>query len=64
MRQALSALLQWKQEILAFFRFLPTRISNGFVEGKNTRTKTLMRQAYGYRTFQNLRVRILTGDAQ
>lgn len=63
MRQALSAFTHWKQEILAFFQFLPTRISNGFVEGKNTRTKTLMRQAYGYRNFQNLRLRILAGGS-
>ena len=63
MRQALSAFTKWKPEILAFFQFLPTRISNGFVEGKNNRTKTLMRQAYGYRNFQNLRLRILVGDS-
>ncbi|HEU5378329.1 MAG TPA: ISL3 family transposase [Ktedonobacteraceae bacterium] len=63
MRQALSAFTRWKQEILAFFQFLPIRISNGFVEGKNNRTKTLMRQAYGYRNFQNLRLRILIGDS-
>ncbi|WP_374226783.1 transposase [Ktedonobacter sp. SOSP1-85] len=46
-----------------FFRFLPTRISNGFVEGKNNRTKAIMRQAYGYRNLGNLRLRILIGDA-
>lgn len=63
MRQALSAFTRWKQEILAFFQFLPTRISNGFVEGKNNRTKTIMRQAYGYRNFQNLRLRILAGGS-
>ncbi len=61
MQQALSAFANWKPEILAFFRFLPTRISNGYVEGKNNRTKALMRQAYGYRNFQNLRLRILMG---
>jgi transposase len=63
MRQALSAFTHWKQEILAFFQFLPTRVSNGFVEGKNNRTKTMMRQAYGYRNFQNLRLRILVGGS-
>jgi len=57
--QALSAFHAWREEILAFFAFLPTRISNGFVEGKNNRTKTLMRQAYGYRNHQHLRLRIL-----
>lgn len=61
MQQALSAFAKWKQEILAFFRFLPMRISNGYVEGKNNRTKAMMRQAYGYRNFENLRLRILSG---
>jgi transposase len=57
--QALSAFRTWRAEILAFFAFLPTHISNGFVEGKNNRTKALMRQAYGYRNHQHLRLRIL-----
>lgn len=61
LRKALSAFKNWRQEILAFFHFLPTRISNGFVEGKNNRTKALMRQGYGYRNRQHLRMRILVG---
>jgi len=60
--KALPAFVNWRQEILAFFQFLPTRLSNGFVEGKNNRTKALMRQGYGYRNRQHLRVRILLGD--
>jgi len=59
LRQALSAFRTWRDEILAFFRFLPTRLTNGFVEGKNNRTKALMRAAYGYRNHQHLRWRIL-----
>ena len=59
LRKALSAFRNWRHEILAFFHFLPTRISNGFVEGKNNRTKALMRQAYGYRNRHHLRMRIL-----
>jgi len=59
LRKTLSAFKNWRQEILAFFQFLPTRISNGFVEGKNNRTKALMRQGYGYRNRQHLRLRIL-----
>jgi transposase len=51
----------WRQEILAFFPFLPIRISNGFVEGKNNRTKAMMRQAYGYRNRLHLRLHILLG---
>lgn len=57
--QALSAFRSWRTEILNFFVFLPTRISNGFVEGQNNRTKALMRQAYGYRNQEHLRLRIL-----
>ena len=64
MREALSAFRNWRNEILAFFLFLPAhRISNGFVEGKNNRTKALMRQAYGYRNRLNLRLRILCTEA-
>jgi transposase len=61
LRKTLSAFKNWRQEILAFFQFLPTRISNGFVEGKNNRTKALMRQGYGYRNRHHLRLRILLG---
>ncbi len=63
LRKTLSAFKNWRHEILAFFQFLPTRISNGFVEGKNNRTKAIMRQGYGYRNRQHLRLRILLGNA-
>ncbi len=59
LRKALSAFCTWRREILAFFDFLPTRLSNGFVEGKNNRTKAIMRQGYGYQNRHNLRLRIL-----
>lgn len=58
-RRTLRAFATWRDEILAFFAFLPLRLSNGFVEGKNNRTKALMRQAYGYRNRRSLRARIL-----
>jgi transposase len=61
LQEALSPFKNWRQEILAFFQFLPLLVSNGFVEGKNNRTKTMMRQAYGYRSHSNLRMRILLG---
>jgi transposase len=61
LQEALSPFKNWRQEILAFFQFLPILVSNGFVEGKNNRTKTTMRQAYGYRNRYNLRMRILLG---
>lgn len=62
LHQCLSAFSRWRQEILAFFQFLPMRLSNGFVEGKNNRTKAIMRQGYGYRNRHHLRLRILLGD--
>src|SRR5437764_4230679 len=61
LQEALSPFKNWRQEILAFFQFLPILVSNGFVEGKNNRTKTMMRQAYGYHNRYNLRMRILLG---
>lgn len=61
LRKALSAFKNGRPETLAFFQFLPTRLSNGFVEGKNNRTKAMMRQAYGYRNRFHLRLRILLG---
>ncbi len=60
LQKALSAFRKWRKEMLAFFQF---RISNGFVEGKNNRTKALMRQGYGYRNRLHLRLRILSGNA-
>ena len=62
MRKTLTAFKNWRHEILAFFQFLPTRLSNGFVQGKNNRTKAIMRQGYGYRNRQHLRLRILLGE--
>jgi transposase len=63
LRRTLSAFQTWRDEILAFFAFLPLRLTNGFVEGQNNRTKALMRQAYGYRNRRSLRTRILGGAA-
>lgn len=61
LQEALSPFKNWRQEILAFFQYLPLLVSNGFVEGKNNRTKAMMRQAYGYHNRYNLRMRILLG---
>jgi transposase len=61
LQEALSPFKNWRHEILAFFQYLPLLVSNGFVEGKNNRTKAMMRQAYGYHNRYNLRMRILLG---
>jgi len=46
----------WRDEILNYFDY---RITNGFVEGKNNRIKTIKRMGYGYRNMDNFRMRIL-----
>jgi transposase len=50
----------WQEEILNYFAH---RVTQGIVEGKNNRAKVIERQAYGYRTFTNLRRRILNQSA-
>jgi len=50
--QTLSA---WSQEIIAMWRF--TR-NNGITEGFHTKMELLQRQAYGFRNFQNYRLRV------
>jgi transposase len=49
-------LLNWREEILNYFDY---RITNGFVEGKNNRIKTIKRIAYGYRNLDTFQLRIL-----
>ncbi len=63
LREVLSVLRTWGDEIPGICAILPIQLSSGFMEGKNNRTKTLMRQAYGYRNRRNLQLRILRGVA-
>jgi len=55
-----STLLKWKDEILAYFS---TRLTNGRTEGFNNKAKLVKRRAYGYRSFQNYRLRLLNACA-
>ena len=55
-KELLHTLTNWREEILNYFDY---RITNGFVEGKNNRIKTIKRMAYGYRNMDNFRMRIL-----
>jgi transposase len=54
--ELLHTFANWGEEILNYFDY---RITNGFVEGKNNRIKTIKRMAYGYRNMNNFRMRIL-----
>jgi len=59
-RGLLGTLKQWREQILNYFRH---RVTNGYLEGSNNRTKAIQRQAYGYRNTGNLRLRILQRKA-
>jgi transposase len=50
-----QTLSSWSQEIVAMWRF--TR-NNGITEGFHTKMELLQRQAYGFRNFQNYRLRV------
>jgi len=50
-----ETLQSWSQEIATMWRF--TR-NNGITEGFHTKMEVLQRQAYGFRNFQNYRLRV------
>jgi len=58
-KELVHTLANWREEILSYFDY---RITNGFVEGKNNRIKTIKRMAYGYRNMDNFRLRILAAN--
>ena len=58
-KELLHTFSNWREEILNYFDY---RITNGFVEGKNNRIKTIKRMAYGYRNVDNFRLRILAAN--
>lgn len=47
---------RWLAEIIAYF---DNRTSSGVVEGINNKLKVIKRSAYGFRNFDNFRVRAL-----
>lgn len=47
---------RWEKEMLSYFRF---RYTNGITEGFNNKLKLVKRMAYGYRSFNNFRLRAL-----
>lgn len=55
-----ATLLRWRREVLAYFR---TRSTNGMTEGFNGKAKLVKRQAYGYKSFTNYRLRLLNACA-
>ncbi len=60
-KDLLHTLTNWREEMLTYFDYW---ITNGFVEGKNNRIKTIKRMAYGYRNMANFRLRILATNSK
>lgn len=48
----------WRDQILNYFM---ERITNGFVEGTNNALRVITRMAFGYRNFDNFKLRVLAG---
>lgn len=54
-------LMRWRKEILAYFRW---RLTNARTEGYNNKAKLVKKRAYGYKSFENYRLRLLHACAQ
>jgi transposase len=51
-----KTLMKWRQEILNYFR---TGITNARTEGFNNIAKLLQRNAFGFKSFENYRLKVL-----
>jgi transposase len=49
-------LMKWRDEILQYFK---TGLTNARVEGFNRKCKLIQRKAYGFKSFENYRLRVL-----
>jgi transposase len=55
-----KTLLKWREEILNYFL---TGLTNGRTEGYNNLAKLVQRRAFGYKSFRNYRLRLLSACA-
>jgi transposase len=53
-------LMKWREEILAYFL---TGLTNARTEGFNNKAKVVKRRGYGYKSFENYRLKVLTACA-
>lgn len=52
--------MRWRREVLAYF---VCRLTNARTEGYNGKAKLVLRRAYGDRSFENYRLRLLNSCA-
>ena len=50
-----KTLYQWREEVVRMWRFSK---SNGITEGFHRKMKLIQRRAYGFRNFENYRLRV------
>lgn len=50
-----KTLYQWREEIVRMWRFTK---NNGITEGFHRKMKLIQRRAYGFRNFENYRLRV------
>ena len=55
-----TTLVRWRREIVAYF---VCRLTNARTEGFNGKAKLVIRRAYGYKSFRNYRLRLLSACA-
>lgn len=55
-----QTLIKWRLEILAYFE---TGLTNGRTEGYNNLAKLVQKRAFGYKSFRNYRLRLLSACA-
>lgn len=59
-RKYTSTLLNWFEQIInSFNMYESSRISNGKIEGTNSRIKTILKNANGFKNFSRMRNRIM-----
>ena len=52
-----TTLMRWRKEVLAYFL---CRLTNARTEGLQRQGKLVIRRAYGYKSFRNYRLRLLS----
>ena len=57
LKRLARTLSSWLEPIIAMWRFSR---SNGITEGFHTKMEMMTRRAYGFRNFENYRLRVLT----
>jgi transposase len=53
-------LMKWREEVLNYFK---TGLTNARTEGFNNKAKVVKRRGYGYKSFRNYRLKVLTACA-